>query len=93
MFGEVAMFTPVGALLPLAFDMRWRTAVAASAGLSALIELQRVVFGRIFDVDDVLLNTIGAAIGAALGVAVAHLVKSMPETDGKHQSPAPGTPA
>jgi glycopeptide antibiotics resistance protein len=65
--GNVALFLPLGFLLPMLapwFDRFWRT-VATGFVLSALIELSQVAFPgvRRADVNDVLMNTLGAAIG------------------------------
>jgi glycopeptide antibiotics resistance protein len=69
--GNVVMFAPVGFLLPLATRMSLRGAVAVCASLSVSVELLQLMLGRSLDVDDVLLNTLGGALGAAAGVAVA----------------------
>jgi len=65
--GNVALFLPLGFLLPLLaprLDRLWRT-VGAGFGLSAAIELSQVAFPgvRRADVNDVLMNTLGAALG------------------------------
>jgi glycopeptide antibiotics resistance protein len=65
--GNVALFLPLGFLLPLLapwFDRWWRT-VGAGFALSAAIELSQVAFPGVRrpDVNDVLMNTLGAAIG------------------------------
>jgi glycopeptide antibiotics resistance protein len=65
--GNVALFLPLGFLLPMLapwFDRTWRT-VATGFVLSALIELTQVAFPgvRRADVNDLLMNTLGAAIG------------------------------
>jgi len=65
--GNVALFLPLGFLLPLLapwFDRWWRT-VGAGFALSAAIELSQVAFPGVRrpDVNDVLTNTLGAAIG------------------------------
>ena len=65
--GNVALFLPLGFLLPLLtpwFDRWWRT-VGAGFALSAAIELSQVAFPgvRRADVNDVLMNTLGAALG------------------------------
>jgi glycopeptide antibiotics resistance protein len=65
--GNVALFLPLGFLLPLLaprMDRLWRTAGAGFA-LSAAVELSQVAFPgvRRADVNDVLMNTLGAAIG------------------------------
>jgi glycopeptide antibiotics resistance protein len=60
------MFIPVGIIWPIAFkelDTPAR-AIAAGAGFSLLIEiLQLPFFDRVSDVDDLLLNTLGFAVG------------------------------
>jgi glycopeptide antibiotics resistance protein len=65
--GNVALFLPLGFLLPLlapSLDRLWRT-VGAGFALSAAIELSQVAFPgvRRADVNDVLMNTLGAALG------------------------------
>ncbi len=65
--GNVALFMPLGFLLPMLapwFDRFWRT-VATGFALSSLIELSQVAFPgvRRADVNDVLMNTLGAAVG------------------------------
>lgn len=62
--GNLAWFVPLGALLGM---RRARTALAAGAVFSAGIELLQYVFRTgVTDVDDVLLNALGARIGWAL---------------------------
>ncbi len=64
--GNTTMFIPVGIIWPIAFkelDTPAR-AIAAGAGFSLLIEiLQLPFFDRVSDVDDLLLNTLGFAVG------------------------------
>ena len=65
--GNVVLFMPLGFLLPMLvpwFDRFWRT-VATGFVLSSLIELSQVAFPgvRRADVNDVLMNTLGAAVG------------------------------
>ena len=63
------MFIPVGMSWPFCFkklDKVWKT-VLAGFGYSLFIELtQLFVFGRSTDIDDLMLNTIGALIGALI---------------------------
>jgi glycopeptide antibiotics resistance protein len=65
--GNVALFVPLGFLLPLLaprLDRLWRT-VAAGFLLSAAVELSQLAFPGIRrpDVNDVLANTLGTAAG------------------------------
>ena len=67
--GNVALFLPFGFLLPLLaprMDRWWRT-VGAGFATSAAIELTQLAFPglRRPDVNDVLMNTLGAALGFA----------------------------
>jgi glycopeptide antibiotics resistance protein len=65
--GNVALFLPLGFLLPLLaprLDRLWR-AVGVGFALSSAIELSQVAFPgvRRADVNDVLANTLGTALG------------------------------
>ncbi|MCP3740441.1 VanZ family protein [Rossellomorea sp. BNER] len=65
-FGVVFLFIPLGFLLPSAFInvKSNRTVVLISLSVSMFIEvLQRVTNLGVFDIDDMILNTIGAAVG------------------------------
>jgi glycopeptide antibiotics resistance protein len=66
LIGNVVLFVPFGFLLPAAVRAcrrLWVTLVAA-AGLSVLIEtMQAILPEHATDVDDVILNTTGAALG------------------------------
>jgi len=67
--GNVALFLPFGFLVPVlapGMDRWWRT-VGAGLALSLAIELTQLAFPglRRPDVNDVLMNTLGAALGFA----------------------------
>jgi len=86
-FFNVLLFVPYGFFLHQV--TRWRAITVVIVGLatSLLIELTQgtAVFGRyacpyrLFDVDDLFLNTLGAAIGVLVSVAVARFAWSRPE--------------
>jgi glycopeptide antibiotics resistance protein len=66
--GNVALFLPFGFLLSLLAPMdRWWRTVGAGFALSLAIELTQLAFTglRRPDVNDVLLNTLGASLGFA----------------------------
>ena len=69
---NVAMFVPLGLLLPAATLLRPWAAVPVGAVFSTLIELSQLAFlpHRFPTVQDVVMNTLGAAIGAAVVLAV-----------------------
>ena len=63
---NVAMFVPMGALLPLLGRKlrKWYVTIPAGFGASLAIELLQLAMGRgICDVDDLFCNTLGAVIG------------------------------
>ncbi|NLW79177.1 MAG: VanZ family protein [Ruminococcaceae bacterium] len=65
---NVLMFSPLGFCLPLLWR-RWQSAlktIGLGLGFSVLIECTQLFIGRSVDVDDVILNTLGVAIGYGL---------------------------
>lgn len=66
---NIAMFVPLGVLLPLAakFFRRWYWMLAAGCGTSLAIEALQYILGRgQADVDDLICNTLGAMLGYCL---------------------------
>ncbi|WIX83286.1 VanZ family protein [Amycolatopsis carbonis] len=66
--GNIALFVPLGFLASVV-TRRKAAVIAALAGLSVVIEIVQYFVGRSADVDDVLLNTLGAALGVLLATA------------------------
>lgn len=69
LFGNTAMFIPVGVVWPLVFRRldTHKKVIAAGAGLSLCIEiLQLPFFDRISDIDDLILNSLGYLMGYGL---------------------------
>lgn len=65
--GNIAMYLPFGFLYPLSREgSNWRRTVLAGAAVSLTIELLQPIFGRSFDINDIILNTFGAAISATV---------------------------
>ncbi len=71
--GNVLAFLPMGFLVPMVFPKlrRMRSILAASFAMSLALEIAQLLTGMGgFDVDDILLNVVGAAIsGLAFGLA------------------------
>ena len=76
--GNTAMFIPSGIVLPLVYrelDGFWKT-VAAGAVLSLCIEILQLPFvARVSDVDDLILNISGVAVGYGIYAAVKRLIR------------------
>jgi len=77
-WGNVVVFVPIGALVVMSIRRRrweaWRIATVFGLALSLSIEAIQFAIGRSADVDDLLLNGLGAAVGAVLGVALRRLL-------------------
>lgn len=68
---NVAMYIPLGFLMPCCFELfrRYRNIILATVMSSAGIELVQGVFKiGLFEVDDIINNTFGAAIGVGIYV-------------------------
>ena len=66
--GNVVMFLPFGLLAALlSRGWSWKRKLAAGFGITAFVECWQVLVGRCFDVDDILLNTLGFLCGCGLG--------------------------
>lgn len=73
LLGNIVMFIPLGVIIPFfASGARgWFKTAAFAAVVMALVETAQLLTARgTFDVDDIILNTLGAAIGYAVFAAV-----------------------
>ena len=78
LIGNTAMFIPSGIVLPMIYKNlnSFRKVIGAGALISLCIEIfQLPFFERATDVDDLLLNTFGAAIGCLIYMLVHKSVK------------------
>ena len=66
--GNIAMFIPIGIVLPFVFRKlnTFTKAVGACFLFSLCIEILQLMLSRTTDVDDLILNTTGGAIGAGI---------------------------
>lgn len=83
---NIVLFVPLGFLLPLIWEREnnpWKI-LLAGVSFSLLIELSQLLNLRSTDIDDLLLNTLGAMIGFALMRLFALMTKR-----GKRASSAP----
>lgn len=78
-FGNAAFFVPVGFLLPLLWKKQekfWKALVTCVCGSVFIEMIQLLIPQRATDIDDVILNTIGACIGFCIYLAVKRLSKN-----------------
>jgi len=71
--GNAAMFLPSGIVLPVVYrklDTFWKV-IAAGIGISLCIEILQLPFAsRASDIDDIIVNTLGVAVGYGVYMAV-----------------------
>ena len=73
--GNIVMFVPFGffpALLWRGFD--WKRALLTGGCITLSIEICQLFVGRTFDIDDLMLNTLGVFCGFLMGSAVRRLL-------------------
>ena len=75
-FGNTAMFLPLGIVWPAVFrelNTYWKV-IAAGVGTSLLIEILQLPFcDRVSDVDDLILNSLGFLMGYGIWLLVRHI--------------------
>lgn len=65
--GNVAMFVPLGFLLPLRWpELTVPKALGVGICIDLVIEVVQPMFGRSFDLEDLLCNTLGILVGLAI---------------------------
>lgn len=74
LIGNIAMLIPFGFLLPLVMTGKSRRKILLISGITPLcLESLQLFFGRSFDVDDLICNALGIALGLAVAFAVRRL--------------------
>ena len=76
--GNIAMFVPIGIIWPLVFRKldSHKKVIASGIGLSLCIEiLQLPFFDRVTDIDDLILNSLGFAMGYGIYLLVKKCIK------------------
>ena len=71
--GNIIAFIPVGILVPLVIGKKRKCVLLIGFGFSLIIEIIQLISARgCFDPDDIILNTLGTAIGYVLCRSVVH---------------------
>lgn len=74
LIGNIVMFLPLGLFLPFVTEKINRKNVFAVAVFTPIcMEFLQMVFGRCFDVDDLICNFLGIAIGFFIGFAIKNI--------------------
>lgn len=76
--GNIVMFVPFGFLAALLWrGWTGRRALCAGFGITASIECWQMLVGRVFDIDDIILNTLGVLCGLLLWRGARHLAPGL----------------
>ena len=81
--GNVLMFVPTGIIVPILFKKldSFPKTVLAGFLLSLAIELSQLLTpARVTDVDDLIMNTLGAAIGYGIYALARHVIRARKES-------------
>ena len=71
LIGNIAMFLPLGFFLPFVTERVDRKNIFVVAiAVPFIVELLQMVFGRSFDIDDLICNFIGIVVGFFIGFAI-----------------------
>lgn len=74
--GNFLMFLPFGVLYPLSHkDHTWTKCVFKGFCIVAAIEVVQPIFGRMFDVNDIILNTLGIVVSTSVFMAIKKIIK------------------
>lgn len=74
--GNFLMFLPFGILYPLSQkEITWKKVIIVGIVLVFVIEIFQPVFGRAFDLNDVVLNSLGIVISTVIFTIVKNIVK------------------
>ena len=65
-FGNIGLFVPVGFFILLLWNVKIRRALLYGCLISCCIEILQLPLVRVTDIDDVILNTLGAALGCLI---------------------------
>ncbi len=80
LLGNIVMFVPFGLFPGLLFrGFGWKRALLTGFCVTAFIECWQLCVGRAFDIDDLMLNTLGAFCGWLLALALRRLLPRFSE--------------
>lgn len=76
-YANVMLFLPFGVLYPFyKQDASWKRTVCAGSVSSIIIETMQPLFGRAFDINDIILNIIGVLISATVFYMIKRVFKN-----------------
>lgn len=85
-WGNIMLFIPFGIFIPLLCrTFKWKSVLATAFVISATLEITQGIFrAGVFDVDDILLNILGVAIGYGVFVCIKVLLYNLRRASSQH---------
>jgi len=72
------MFLPFGILYPLSHkELGWKDIILKGIAFVFIIEVLQPIFGRAFDVNDIVLNTLGVLVSATIFIGIRYMVRKL----------------
>lgn len=88
--GNILMFLPFGLLYPFFREhTNWKRTVLAGICVSAGIELLQPIFGRSFDINDIILNSFGVLVSASAFFAIKTVWRRQDKRTTSHERKIP----
>ena len=70
------MFLPFGFLYPLSQkEVKWKNIILKGIIFVLIIEILQPVFGRAFDINDIILNSLGILISTLIFIIIKNIIK------------------
>ena len=81
LIGNIAMFLPLGFFLPFVTErVNRKNIFVVAIAVPFIVELLQMVFGRSFDIDDLICNFIGIVVGFFIGFAIKNIKQKSKST-------------
>ena len=78
--GNILLFMPFGLFVTAYLDVRYTTPVVILTLISSIsIEIVQKIIGRVFDVDDIILNVLGGFLGSVIFIMLDKLRDKLPK--------------
>ena len=76
--GNFLMFLPFGILYPLSQkDLKWKNIILKGIVFVLIIEISQPIFGRAFDINDIILNSLGILVSTTIFIVIKNIIKKL----------------
>lgn len=76
--GNFLMFLPFGVLYPLSQkELKWKNIILKGIVFVLIVEILQPIFGRAFDINDIMLNSLGILISTTIFIIIKNIIKKL----------------